>query len=272
MDREMRRSPTKPTTVGLILSAIIIAVAPASGSLADTLGRDIAQYKTAVRDAMGGEFAALNSFSETGEFVRAAGLERIDAGQSTWHYEGTARRAIGHHNAQDADAKHAGKAHSDAEPTEYAALSLHPKALDRVRISKKSENWYCLAEALYFEARGEPLRGQIAVAEVILNRVDSKRYPNTICGVVQQGQHRRNACQFSYNCDGIANRIGEKKAFEKLGKLAYVMMNGAERQLTSDAMYYHNNTVRPRWSRKLIKTARIGRHIFYRRPIKLSRR
>ena len=246
-----------------------VSVAPAA---ADTLGRDIASYKTAVIDAIGGEHAALTNFSGTEQFARAAGLERIDAGQSTWHYEGAARRAIGHHNSQDDAAKLAGKAHAGSEDTEYAALSLEPAALDRVKVRGQSDNWYCLTEALYFEARGESLRGQIAVAEVILNRVDSKRYPNSVCGVVQQGQHRRNACQFSYNCDGKSNRIGNRKAFNKLGKLAYVMMNGAERELTGDALFYHNNTVRPRWSRKMVKTARIGRHIFYRKPVKLSKR
>ena len=258
--------------VGILLSAGIGAAFLPNMASADTQGRDIARYKTAVIDAIGGEHLALNNFSKSDQFARAAGLERIDAGQATWHYEGTARRAIGNHNAEDADAKRAGKAHAGEEDTEYAALSLDPQALDRVKVRSRTENWYCLTEALYFEARGEPLRGQIAVAEVILNRVDSKKYPNSVCGVVQQGQHRRNACQFSYNCDGKSNRIGEKKAFNKLGKLAYVMLNGADRKLTGDAQYYHNNTVRPRWSRKMVRTARIGRHIFYRLPVKLSKR
>ena len=260
------------TVSGFLAAAAIAAVTPFGIASADTLGRDIARYKTAVIDAMGGEQSAMSSFSASEHFARAAGLERIDAGQATWHYEGTARRAIGNHISQDAAAKLAGKAHEEAESTEYAALSLKPDALSRVKVKGQSDNWYCLAEALYFEARGETLRGQIAVAEVILNRVDSKRYPTTVCGVVQQGQHRKNACQFSYNCDGRSNRIGNKKVFNKLGQLAYVMMNGAERELTGDALYYHNNTVRPRWSRKMIKTARIGRHIFYRRPVKLSKR
>ena len=268
----MRMTRAQKTAIRLVTAAAIGIASTAGVSVADTLGRDIANYRTAVIDAMGGEHAALSAFSGTERFARAAGLEPIDAGQSTWHYEGTARRAIDNHNSEDADAKRAGKAHADAEGTEYAALSLDPRALNKVKVRGKTDNWYCLAEALYFEARGEPLRGQIAVAEVILNRVDSKRYPNSVCGVVQQGQHRRNACQFSYNCDGRSNRIGNKKAFNTLGKLAYVMMSGAERELTGDALYYHNNTVRPRWSRKMVKTARIGRHIFYRRPVKLSKR
>ncbi|MEM7210345.1 MAG: cell wall hydrolase [Pseudomonadota bacterium] len=250
-------------------TALHIGAAPA---IADTLGRDVARYRIAVIDAIGGENAALTAFSATEHFARAAGLEPIDAGQSDWFYEGTARRAIDNHNSEDAEAKRAGKAHSEAEGTEYAALSLKPEALSRVKVKNRSDNWYCLAEALYFEARGESLRGQIAVAEVILNRVDSKRYPNSVCGVVQQGQHRRNACQFSYNCDGKSNRIGNRKVFNELGQLAYVMLNGAKRKLTGNALFYHNTTVRPRWSRKFVRTARIGRHIFYRQPVKLSKR
>ncbi len=151
-------------------------------------------------------------------------------------------------------------------------LEFSRKWIDSQPKASGSAQWRCLAEALYFEARGETVKGQFAVAEVILNRVDSKRYPNSVCGVISQGAHRRNACQFSYNCDGRSNKISEGKSYRKLGKLAYVMLNGAERQLTSDALYYHNTTVRPRWSRKLVKTARIGRHIFYRRPVKLSKR
>ena len=64
------------------------------------------------------------------------------------------------------------------------------------------KQWACLAEAIYFEARGEGVEGQFAVAEVILNRVDSPKFPNSICKVVRQGTGRKHACQFSYNCDG----------------------------------------------------------------------
>ena len=256
-------------TFAALAGAVLFAPTLAA---ADTLGLDVAKYKSAVADAIDGEQAALNAFTSSEQFARAAGLEPIDASQDVWFYEGVARRAIGNHNSEDDAAKRVGKAQFDAERVEFAALSLNPNTLDRIKISNRSKNWRCLTEALYFEARGESLRGQIAVAEVILNRVDSRRYPDSVCGVVQQGQHRRNACQFSYNCDGRSNKISEGKSYRKLGKLAYVMLNGAERQLTSDALYYHNTTVRPRWSRKLVKTARIGRHIFYRRPVKLSKR
>lgn len=257
---------------GIVTAFAVTVFAAPTLSAADTLGHEVARYKSAVMDAIDGEQAALHAFTSSEQFARAAGLEPIDASQDVWFYEGVARRAIGNHNSDDAAAKRVGEEHIDAERVDFAALSLNPRTLGRVKVSSRTKNWRCLTEALYFEARGETLRGQIAVAEVILNRVDSRRYPDSVCGVVQQGQHRRNACQFSYNCDGRKNRISEGESFTKLGKLAYVMLNGAERQLTGDAQYYHNTTVRPRWTRKLVKTARIGRHVFYRRPVKLSKR
>ncbi|MCR8725255.1 cell wall hydrolase [Frigidibacter sp. ROC022] len=123
----------------------------------------------------------------------------------------------------------------------------------------------CLAEALYFEARGETVKGQVAVAEVILNRRDSGLYPNSVCGVVGQGAGRRHACQFSYKCDGHADVIREKAAYERVAKIAKLMLAGAPRTLTHGAMYYHNGTVHPSWARRFALTAKIGTHRFYRR-------
>ncbi|MEM9059487.1 MAG: cell wall hydrolase [Pseudomonadota bacterium] len=255
-----------------LLTAATVALSVALPAKADTQGLDVVRYTSVVSDAIGGEHSALTSFALTGHFARAAGLEPIDAGNATWPYDSAARSAIGRQNSQDVEAKRAAKTHSGRDYTKVAALALNANSLSRVKVMNKSENWYCLTEALYFEARGETLRGQIAVAEVILNRVDSGLYPNSVCGVVQQGQSRRNACQFSYNCDGKSNRIGNKEVFNRLGQLSYVMLSGAERGLTDDALFYHNTTVRPRWSRKMVRTARIGRHIFYRKPVKLSKR
>ncbi len=144
--------------------------------------------------------------------------------------------------------------------------------IHRVRVGRRTKEWRCLTEALYFEARGEDLLGQAAVAEVILNRVDDPRFPDTVCGVVRQGSGKRGQCQFSYWCDGRAERITEPKAFEELGKLAWVMLQGKPRILTGKATYYHAVQVRPRWARAMVRTGRIGNHIFYRQPLRLSRR
>ncbi|MEM7498023.1 MAG: cell wall hydrolase [Pseudomonadota bacterium] len=149
---------------------------------------------------------------------------------------------------------------------------INEAALARVEPGPQTDEWACLAEGLYFEARGEPVMGQIAVAEVILNRVDSRRYPDTVCGVLNQGAHRLNACQFSYNCDGQTETIAENTAFEQVGRVAWLMLEGRPRTLTGKATHYHATHVRPRWASKLVRTARIGDHIFYRTPVTVSQR
>lgn len=130
--------------------------------------------------------------------------------------------------------------------------------------------WQCLAEALYFEARGETIAGQFAVAEVILNRRDVRQFPATVCGVVNQGTGRLNACQFSYTCDGRAERIGEPGAYARAGKIARLMLDGGPRTLTGGATYFHTTGVRPSWSRRFTRTTRIGSHIFYRPAVQVS--
>jgi hypothetical protein len=124
--------------------------------------------------------------------------------------------------------------------------------------------WQCLTEAVYFEARGESLSGQIAVAEVILNRVDSPLYPRTVCGVVKQ--RGSGGCQFSYICDGRTDRMREKAAADLAGRIARAMLDGAPRVLTEGATSFHTRSVRPGWSRRYIQTASIGAHLFYRKP------
>ncbi|HCP81733.1 MAG TPA: cell wall hydrolase [Octadecabacter sp.] len=126
------------------------------------------------------------------------------------------------------------------------------------------EQWRCLAEALYFEARGESVRGMFAVGEVIMNRVDSSRYPNTLCSVINQGTGRQFACQFTYTCDGAAEVIHEQAAWAKVGKVARLLIDGAPRQLTDGATHYHTRAVNPRWARVFPRTATIGSHHFYR--------
>ena len=158
--------------------------------------------------------------------------------------------------------------------------SLRPKLRGNIRVLPKisytrewlssqpvasgGAQWECLREALYFEARGESIKGQVAVAEVILNRVDSRKFPNSICGVVNQGTGRRHQCQFSYTCDGKPEVVNDPAAYRNVGKIARALMDGAPRNLTLGATYYHNHTVSPRWSRVFIRTASVDGHLFYR--------
>ena len=123
----------------------------------------------------------------------------------------------------------------------------------------------CLTEAVYFEARGEPETGQMAVAEVILNRVDSPRYPDDVCAVVNQGTGRIHACQFSYTCDGIPEIVTEPGAWARAGRVARALLDGAPRRLTGAATHYHANYVDPYWAAVYPRTAVVGTHLFYKR-------
>ena len=154
---------------------------------------------------------------------------------------------------------------------ESEAPLLHSEAWLRAQADASGgEEWKCLTEALYFEARGERADGLFAVAEVILNRVDSRSFPNSVCGVVHQGTGRKYACQFTYTCDGHKEVISEPAAFARVGKVAKLMLDGAPRPLTKGATYYHTKAVSPKWSRKFHRTATIGVHHFYRRSTQIS--
>ena len=134
------------------------------------------------------------------------------------------------------------------------------------------EAWRCLAEALYFEARGEKVEGIFAVAEVILNRVDSPLFPDTVCDVVYQGTGRLYQCQFTYSCDGRKETIHERDAYEAVAKVARLMLDGAPRDLTAGATHYHTKAVNPSWAQVYPRTATIGYHHFYRKPDRYASR
>lgn len=122
----------------------------------------------------------------------------------------------------------------------------------------------CLAEGVYFEARGEPRRGQVAVAQVIMNRVNHDEFPDTICGVVYQNQHWRNRCQFSFACDGVPERITERAAWDVAEDVSrQVLENRDLIETIEESTHYHATYVRPRWAPRMIRLDRVGLHIFY---------
>ena len=133
---------------------------------------------------------------------------------------------------------------------------------DGKKVSDKE--FQCMATAIYFEARGESYRGQVAVGQVVLNRVSHKLYPGTICGVVYQNQHKRNACQFSFACDGRPERITEAKAWAQAEEIARGVISG-ELYLTEvgHATHYHATYVYPHWAPRMKKVTKIGLHVFY---------
>lgn len=135
--------------------------------------------------------------------------------------------------------------------------------VDAAAPSAPKDPAYCLALAIYFEARSEPVAGQRAVGDVILNRMRADAYPDTICGVVFQGGQRRHACQFSFLCDGLSDRPYEQGAWEQALRLAREMLRGGGGSRHGDILHYHAEYVEPEWARSMSERARIGKHVFY---------
>jgi len=123
----------------------------------------------------------------------------------------------------------------------------------------------CLALNIYFEARSEPIQGQIAIAEVTLNRVASANYPNDVCSVVLQ--ENKDGCQFSWWCDGKSDQPREHNSLRTSKALAELMLNEGHHitVIGNEATHYHSNDVHPYWANDLHKIRRIGKHIFYKK-------
>ena len=186
---------------------------------------------------------------------------------------------VGPANADEAGVQSADESFSAVDVTEsgsaLAAIAIAAESTGPQRYTTQSERELrCLAEGMYFEARGEPLRGQLAVGRVILNRVASEAYPDTICDVVYQNDHMRNRCQFSFACDGKPDTIAEYDAwFDIRGYAAWLLANdpkpGSGYPVLASletATHFHADYVSPRWAKFLTLTVHIGRHYFYSDP------
>lgn len=126
-----------------------------------------------------------------------------------------------------------------------------------------AEERRCLAQAIYYEAGGEPRLGQMAVADVVLNRVASPLYPDSICGVVFQGSQRRTGCQFSFTCDGSMKRRLNQRRWANAEALAGAVLAGVRAPVSRNATHYHADYVSPGWAAEMAPTASIGAHRFY---------
>lgn len=142
----------------------------------------------------------------------------------------------------------------------------------------------CLALAIYHEARGEPLEGQVAVAMTVLNRVTSRAYPDSICGVVFQNMRQRNACQFTFACNGRSLTPKDGHAFSRSVALARIVLKRAAApeaygndyflatmRRYAQVTHYHRVDVRPAWSARLVAVRRVGDHLFLASPRVLNR-
>ena len=209
--------------------------------------------------------------------VRAVGQERaaLDAASDRVTELTEAMRPLAR---EDGEITVASRSVEPASVAEIAAATKTPKqpkaldlrTLDSLPAADGGAQMQCLAQAIYFESRGEPLAGQIAVAEVVLNRVDDRRFPNTVCGVTKQGAGSGHSCQFSYACDGRSDAMKSALPRERSEKLASLMLGGRSRSVTGGATYFHTSAIRPSWSRRFSRTAAIGHHIFYRAPTQVA--
>lgn len=150
----------------------------------------------------------------------------------------------------------------------YSALTLEAMGAFRP-VSLTSPHYQtaerCLAQAVYYEAALEPLAGQRAVAQVVLNRLRHPAYPDSVCGVVYEGWDRT-VCQFSFVCDGSLRRTPVGRYWDQAQSVARAALDGYVEQTVGTATHYHADYVVPRWAFTLAKITKIGAHIFYRFP------
>jgi len=146
---------------------------------------------------------------------------------------------------------------------------FQPAALRAAADQSRERN--CLAQAVYYEARGETEMGQVAVAEVVVNRARSRHFPDKYCDVIFEGSWRSTGCQFTFTCDGSLRNKPRGIAWQQANLIATQVLMGVNRPITHDATHYHTGEVSPVWSASLVETTRIGAHIFYRFPSRRER-
>ena len=154
-----------------------------------------------------------------------------------------------------------------SDQTVETALASLPGADDTNPLfNPVSDEIHCLALTIYFEARGEPDTGKLAVAHVVMNRMRDSRFPDSVCRVVQQGGEQvRHRCQFTWWCDGLSDRPKNLRMWEKSRSLARTVYWGGNEDPTGGALWYHADYVAPTWAQAFSRTSQIGRHIFYQR-------
>jgi spore germination cell wall hydrolase CwlJ-like protein len=152
-------------------------------------------------------------------------------------------------------------------PAVVAALkpfAVAPSAAE-IAMAKMRVDERCLADAMYYEARGEGVEGQEAVAEVVFHRMRAGGYPGTICGVVYEGSHLASGCQFSFACDGATRHAKSWGAWLQARRLAARIVAGRQLgNITGGATSFHAVYVQPSWADTMARTVQIGNHIFYR--------
>jgi spore germination cell wall hydrolase CwlJ-like protein len=154
-----------------------------------------------------------------------------------------------------------------AEPELAMTAQAVKSASEELVMSKLLAEHRCLSEVMYYEARGEGLKGQKAIAEVVFHRMRTGNYGQSICAVVYEGANQP-GCQFSFACDGNLRQKKSGQAWMQAQILAARILTGEERlnDQTGGATSFHATSVQPDWANDLQKTVQIGNHIFYKNP------
>jgi spore germination cell wall hydrolase CwlJ-like protein len=161
------------------------------------------------------------------------------------------------------DAQAARKANAERPFANETIRPMAPFVL-KTDVPDRDRAVHCLAQAVYYEAAREPLKGQEAIAQVVLNRVRHPAYPKSVCGVVYQGAARSTGCQFTFTCDGSLRWAPDAALFTRATDVARRALGGFVEADVGSATHYHAVYVNPYWAPTLVKMTRIGAHIFYR--------
>jgi spore germination cell wall hydrolase CwlJ-like protein len=198
--------------------------------------------------------------NETSAVVVAGAMQPLQGANAA-----APRVAVNAASARAENASYDSKADDDSASAPMASRPVFRSATEQMVLEKLLREHRCLSEALYYEARGEGVKGEKAVAEVVFRRLRTGKYGNSICEVVYSGA-LRSGCQFSFTCNGVMRKAKVPGAWMQAQLLAAKIITSEERlgNTTQGATSFHATTVQPDWSFVLTPTVQIGNHIFYR--------
>ncbi|MDB5996071.1 MAG: cell wall hydrolase [Pseudomonas sp.] len=172
------------------------------------------------------------------------------------------QKAVAEDKAVVLEQKAADKDSDVPVPKSQTITTTEVQAVDPAGTAPLDDAITCLARSIYWEAKGRETAEMEAVASVVMNRLGHEGFPDKVCGVVKEGSETKN-CQFSWWCDGRSDQVQEEAQYTLAKEIARKALNKQLKDRTQGAMYFHDKNVKPDWASKYIKTAQIGRFLFY---------
>lgn len=247
-DEERRRTLMRGMSVAVAAVSLTTVLPMISQSHDHQRDLADARLKTTLFAELGDGGAAMRAHPEAPSLIQHPWIVRLEDS-----FDRANQSVLGRHAARDRD-----------RAALRSVVDFNPADLSRAEDLAREHQ--CLSEAVFYEARSESSSGQLAVAEVVANRVRDHRYPNSICEVVYQGATRTTGCQFTFTCDGAMALRPRGERWEKAQAVAAQVMLDLHEPRTAEATHYHATYVDPVWNSGLVRTQKIGLHIFYRFP------